>query len=325
MSARKQTAASKPVHNDIIDSHVHYFDFLQNTDGFASLSKVMDKAGVSHAIVFGMPIAKQWDSTMPEAPSYYLSNDSRCYYYTATDYILAEELRRQPKRIRDRFYPFCCGINGNDLLAASHLRQLIDLYPDFWCGIGELMSRHDDLTALTYGEAPHVNHPAFLEIFDLGAEKDLPVLVHHNITAQNNEKILYLDEMKEALAHNRRCRIIWAHAGISRRVEIQNLIPILGDMLKHNRNLWIDLSWVVYDYYFLDQFPDHYADNNTLDDWVVLLETYPDRFMIGSDQVGHWQTYEKEIGKYGILLDRLKPDTARKICRDNILHVMKKD
>ncbi len=61
------------------------------------------------------------------------------------------------------------------------------------------MSRHDDLTALTYGEAPHINSPAFKKIFDLGAEYDLPVLVHHNITGQNVDDVLYLDELKEAL------------------------------------------------------------------------------------------------------------------------------
>ena len=308
-----------------VDSHLHALDFLQQTEGFAALADAMDEAGVEQAVVFGMPMAKQWDSTMPKAPSYYLSNDSRCYYYSGTDYILAELLKQQPAKIRKRFYPFCCGINGNDRMAASQLRRLLEMFPDFWCGIGELMSRHDDLTALTYGEAPHVNHPAFLEIFDLAAEYDLPVLVHHNITAQGSEEVLYLDELKEALAHNRDCRIIWAHAGISRRVEIQNLTKIVRDMLKKNRNLWVDISWLVYDYYVLDNFPNHYADNDTPADWVRLIEDYPDRFMLGTDVVGRWDKYVQEIRKYDVLLEKLTPDTAEKLCRDNILAVMKKN
>ena len=188
---------SESIRYDIIDSHLHFTDFLEDTDGFPALAMAMDAAGVSKSVIFGMPIAKQWDNTMAQAPSYYLSNDSRCYYYSGTDFIVAEELLAQPAEIRNRFFPFCCGINGNDRMAAEHIRQLLRLYPNFWCGIGELMSRHDDLTALTYGEAPHVNHPAFLEIFDLGAEEDLPVLIHHNITAQSTEEILYLDELKE--------------------------------------------------------------------------------------------------------------------------------
>ncbi len=316
-------APNERIRYDVIDSHLHYTDFLESTDGFPSLVKAMDLAGVSKSVIFGMPIAKQWDSTMTQAPSYYLSNDSRCYYYSGTDFIVAEELLAQPEEIRNRFFPFCCGINGNDRMAAEHIRQLLRLYPDFWCGIGELMSRHDDLTALTYGEAPHVNHPAFLDIFDLGAEENLPVLIHHNITAQNTEEILYLDELREALEHNRSCKIIWAHVGISRRVEVQNLITIADALLSENANLWIDISWLVYDYYFLDRFPDNYIDGNTSKDWVALIEKHPDRLLLGTDKVGHWATYPAEVVKYYELLDQLKPETAKKLCHDNVLDVVK--
>lgn len=77
---------------DVVDSHLHFLDFIGKTDGFQALCKAMDMSGVSKSVIFGMPIAKQWDDSMKEPPSYYLSNDSRCYYYSATDYILAENL-----------------------------------------------------------------------------------------------------------------------------------------------------------------------------------------------------------------------------------------
>jgi hypothetical protein len=185
------------------------------------------------------------------------------------------------------------------------------------------MSRHDDLTALTYGEPPHMDGEGFLGIYDLAAEKGLPVLVHHNVTAQSTEKVLYLDELKNALAYNRKCRIIWAHIGISRRVEIKNLIGIADDLLRKNPNLWVDISWLVYDYYFLDSFPDNYYDGNSLDDWVTLIEKYPDRFLLGTDKVGHWATYPAEVVKYYALLDRLKPSTAELVCKDNLLSLIK--
>ncbi len=309
---------------EMLDSHLHYLDFLQTSDGFSPLIEAMDASGVEEAIVFGMPMAKQWDETMAKAPTYYLSNDSRCYYYPATDYILAEELLAQPKKVQKRFYPFICGVNTNDRFAADHIRQLLDLYPDFWCGIGEIMSRHDDLTALTYGEAPHINSQTFKDIFDLGAEHDLPVLVHHNITGQNVEDILYLDELKEALAYNRDCNIIWAHMGISRRIEVQNLADIVDDLLEKNQNLYVDISWVVYDYYFLSEFPDNYASSDSLDKWITLINKYPDRILIGTDKVGHWETYPQEIVKYYKLLDRLDPEIAQKICKDNALSLLKK-
>lgn len=309
---------------DLIDSHLHFTDFLEDSDGFPALCRAMDASGVSQAVIFGMPIAKQWDATMETAPSYYLSNDSRCYYYSGTDFILAEELLAQPLEIKKRFFPFCCGINGNDRFAADHIRQLLRLYPNFWCGIGEIMSRHDDLTALTYGEAPHVNGPAFLDVFDLAAEEGLPVLVHHNITAQSEERVLYRKELEEALAHNRKCNIIWAHIGISRRVEIQNLVAIASELLDAHPNLYVDISWLVFDYYFLDRFPNNYMDGDSLDDWAAFMDKYQDRVLIGTDKVGHWATYPAEVVKYYKLLDKLSPDVARKVCRDNVLKLVKR-
>ena len=310
---------------DLIDSHLHFTDFLEDSDGFPALCRAMDASGVSQAVIFGMPIAKQWDATMETAPSYYLSNDSRCYYYSGTDFILAEELLAQPLEIKKRFFPFCCGINGNDRFAADHIRQLLRLYPNFWCGIGEIMSRHDDLTALTYGEAPHVNSPAFLDVFDLAAEEGLPVLVHHNITAQSEERVLYRKELEEALAHNRNCNIIWAHIGISRRVEIQNLVSIASELLDTHPNLYVDISWLVFDYYFLDRFPNNYMDGDSLDDWAAFMNRYQDRVLIGTDKVGHWATYPAEVVKYYKLLDKLSPDVVRKVCRDNVLKLVKRN
>ena len=60
------------------------------------------------------------------------------------------------------------------------------------------------------------------------------------------------------------------------------------------------------------------------DMWAAVIEKYPDRFMIGSDKVGHWKTYPAEIVKYYDLLDRLAPETAQKLCRDNILGLVKR-
>ena len=315
---------AEPVRYSLIDSHLHFTDFLEDTDGFPALCDAMDLSGVSHAVIFGMPIAKQWDASMETAPSYYLSNDSRCYYYSATDFILAEELMAQPLEVKKRFFPFCCGINGNDRFAADHIQQLLRLYPDFWCGIGELMSRHDDLTALTYGEAPHLNSPAFLDIFDLAADEQLPVLVHHNLTAQNQERILYLHELEEALKHNPQCRIIWAHIGISRRIEVQDLIAIASRLLDTYPNLYVDISWLVYDYYFLDRFPTQYPDGNSLDDWAAFVEYYQDRVLIGTDKVGHWETYPAEVIKYYELLDRLSQGAISKVCHDNVLRLIRR-
>lgn len=69
--------------------------------------------------------------------------------------------------------------------------------------------------------------------------------------------------------------------------------------------------------------PTYYLDNDyialELEQWAELIEKYPDRFMIGSDKVGHWETYPEEITKYYTLLDSLQEETVKKICYENIL------
>lgn len=302
---------------DIVDNHLHYLDFIQKTDGVEQLVAKMDEAGVSQAVLFGMAMAKQWDEDSDNEPSYYLSNDSRTYYFSATDYIMMENLQAAAQEHRDRFLPFVCGINPNDKFAADKIRQILDIYPNQFVGIGELMSRHDDLTALTYGEPPHLDHPAFLEIFDLGAERGLPILIHHNITGSYMTDLIYLEELKAGLAHNRAANIIWAHVGISRRVEVENLPQITDELLLENENLYIDLSWVVFDDYIN-------KDKASLETWAALIEKHPTRFMIGSDKVGHWDGYPETITRYYDLLDLLTADTATNLCKGNILSLVKR-
>lgn len=310
---------------DIVDSHLHFLDFTQDSDGLEALVEAMDESGVSEAVLFGMPMAKKWDYLMKERPLYYMSNDSRCYYYSGTDHILAHELLSAPEEIRKRFHPFCCGFDCTDKYAATQIERLLKMYPNFWCGIGELMSRHDDLTALTYGEGVHMDSPAFQMIYDLAAEHDLPVLVHHNISPQFAEKPLYEEELMRALEYNRKCRIIWAHVGVSRRIMMEDLLILAGHLLHDNPNLYVDISWVFFENYVRGDLLRKNVDTDIFADmWAAIIERYPDRFMIGTDKVGHWTDYPYEIGKYYMLIDKLKPETARKLCRENVLALLGK-
>jgi len=311
-----QQSAAASLRYPVVDNHLHYFDFTQQSDGFPALVKAMDEAGVERAVVFGMPLVKMWPEHEPIRPDYYLDTDARAYYFSATDLLLANELLRQPTEIKDRFLPFLGGINPLDQNAADYLELVLNSYPrGFWKGIGEIMSRHDDLTAFTYGEPPRADHPALMKVYRLAAEKKLPVLIHHNISSAVKQNPIYLKELENALRENPQTRIIWAHAGISRRVIVPTLIAELRRVLAACPNLSVDISWVVY--------PEYIGkDKESLKNWAALLEEFPERFMIGSDKVAHWKGYREEIRKYDLLLDLLKPETARKVTRENILRIV---
>jgi len=310
-----QAFEGKEARYAIVDNHLHFFNFIQRTDGFENLIKAMDEAGVQKSVLFGMPLAKMWTEADPFQPTYYLDTDSRLYYYSATDFILAHELLRQPSKVQDRFFPFICGINPLDLNAADYIEMLLKMYPGFWKGIGEVLSRHDDLTALIYGEAPRADHPALMRVYQLAARYNLVVLIHHDISSARKREPIYLPELENALRQNPETKVIWAHAGISRRVNIPTLLADLRRVLSSYPNLYIDISWVVYS--------DCIAkDRSSLADWAAFVEDFPDRVVIGSDKIAPWPAYVQEITKYYEFLDLLKPSTAGMVARGNILRLL---
>ncbi|WP_196888936.1 amidohydrolase family protein [Aureivirga sp. CE67] len=296
----------------IIDSHLHFLDFTQDTDGFPRVIQAMDSANVEKAIVFGMPMVKMWSENDPIRPEYYLNTDSRAYYYSATDFLLAERLLRENEETQKRFYPFISGINPLDLNSAQFIETLLELYPNFWKGIGEIISRHDDLTAFLYGEFPRANHPALMKVYQLAAKHDLPILIHHDITSVSYNNPIYLKEFEDAVYRNPKTIFIWAHAGTSRRIGIDKHILTLKRLLNEYPNLFIDISWVLFD--------EHIKMD--MDNWVSFIEEFPDRFSLGSDNVANTKTYVKDVSKYQPLLKRLKPKTRELVSKGNIERIL---
>ncbi len=299
------------------DAHCHFVDFVQRTDGITALLENMNAASVEHIQIMGMPVVKKWQSDEPREPHYYLDDDSRTYWYSATDEIVARAVISLPEQDRQRFHPFICGFNGTNRNAVDHVQRMIAWYPDFWEGIGEIFTRHDDLTALTYGETPRADNRALDPIYALAAQHDLPVQMHSNIGNKRLREPVYMHEMESALRRHRSTRFIWAHVGISREFTIPSIIEDARRLLAVHRNLWFDLSWVVYD--------EHVAPGGKLDSrWLGLVKEFPDRFMIGTDNIGHFETYAKDIRKYDLLLDALDPQTARLVAYGNFITVLPK-
>ncbi len=308
-------AASPPM--SWADAHVHYLNFFQESDGMAALLAAMDKAGATHAVVMGTPLQKTWSAEAPQRPRYYAGDEAPLYYYSATDAILAEAWRRLAPEQRQRLFPFISGFNPTDKNAVDHVERMLALYPDVWSGIGEILTRHDDLTALTEGEVPRADHPALTRVYQLAAERQLPVLLHSNITSKREREPLYSEELERALTDHPRTRFIWAHAGASASVErFQRELPFLREvverLLTQHDNLYIDLSWTVVDDYLLD-------DGQPDPAWVALVERFPTRFVVGSDLLGKFDAMAETAQKLQRFLNRLEQKTAARVARENLL------
>jgi len=305
------------------DAHLHYVDFFQESEGMPALLEAMDKAGVDQSMISGIPVAKKWHEDEPKRPRYYAGDDADAYWYSATDLYVAAALEKLSPEQRKRFHPFIAGFNPVDKNAVAHVERMLELYPGLWQGIGEVFTRHDDLTALTSGDTPRANNEAMTRIYHLAAEQDLPVLLHSNITSKRERNPLYLAEIEEPLRNHPHTRFIWAHAGSSLEIhrhqtQMDFLLPTLERLLDAYPNLYIDLSWSVLAPYLLDE------QGKPRKEWLSLVQRFPERFMLGSDVVGRFASLGEQLQGFDPFLDALPEDIARKVARDNFLAVLPK-
>ena len=306
---------------EYIDAHLHYVDFFQETDGMPTLLKAMDEGNISQAVIMGIPVAKTWHENEPKKPRYYAGDDAAIYWYSATDFELHDAIDALEPKQQKRFIPFLSGFNPDDKNSVNHIRRALELNPGFWQGIGEVFTRHDDLTALIHGSAPRANSEAMMKVYKLAAEYDLPVLLHSNVTSKRERNPLYLEEVEDALSKNPEVKFIWAHAGTSKELhrhqeELEFIRPLLEEMMKKYDNLYIDLSWTLIEPYLLDK------KGKPRPKWLALLKQYPTRFVIGSDVVGSFENVGKIMHGFDPVLDALPEDVAKAIAHDNFLALL---
>ena len=305
------------------DAHLHFVDFFQESDGIAKLIEAMDAGHIDHVMISGIPVAKKWHENEPKRPRYYAGDDAPVYWYSATDVIVAAAMEELDEQQRKRFHPFLSGFNPNDKNAAAHIRRMFELNPGLWQGIGEVFTRHDDITALTEGDTPRANNEALTKVYHLAAEFDLPVMLHSNITSKRERNPLYLAELEEPLRNHPHTRFIWAHAGTSMELhrhqeKLDFLLPTVTRLLEDYPNLYIDLSWTMLQPYLLD------ASGKPRKAWLELVEHHPTRFMLGSDVVGRFDNLAEGMQAFDPFLDALPEDVARRVAKDNFLAVLPK-
>lgn len=132
------------------------------------------------------------------------------------------------------------------------------------------------------------------KLMRFASEKQLTVLAHVDDTA--------IDLL---MAHAPQARIIWAHTGIGgasvERVDsLMKKYPLLMGELSYRPGLTCE-------------------GGQLCPAWRALLQTYPDRFLIGSDTWVNqrWAYYEELMTSYRVWLGGLPPAVARQIAWEN--------
>ena len=297
----------------IIDAHCHFVDCAQDSDGMDALLTAMDAANVSHCVIFGLPVVVRQDSRGNNQPGY--ADSAKAYI---TDLRLARAVDALKPGQRERCLPFICGFNPTDPNAVGHIRRMLAWYPGLWRGIGEILTRHDQLDPTAGTEEARANHPALDPVYVFAASNGMPVWIHSNAGRAGSDEPVYYNELRDAVERHPGTRFVWCHGGYSREAPIADITTMLDDLLSTCPNVWIDLSWTVYDDCVA---PDGIPD----EEWVALIERYSDRFLIGSDVTGRFDGYADEIRKYDALLRELSADAAERIGSGNLWDVLSTD
>ena len=165
-------------------------------------------------------------------------------------------------------------------------------------GFGEMTAEHFSMKADHHYESSPPDHPLFLQLTDLAAKYNVPIDIHmeaipekmelpSRLKSPPNPRILgpNIEGFERLLAHNRNAKIIWVHLGWDstgkRTVDLTRKL-----LLKHS-NLYMSIRVaggmqarnVVRSTFPLD------SEGRVKKEWLALFQEFPDRFVIGSDEI----------------------------------------
>jgi len=209
-----------------------------------------------------------------------------------TDAMAWEHYRANPERIYPSFAGFPIYDEEGPRIVERNLEQ-------GYLAIGEVVaaSTASPIVSQVEWKAQHPNDGYLPDIYELAAAYKVPILLH--IDPPNGMPIAYF---VRALREHPDTIFIFAHANVF------NPPSHIEGMIKEFPNLYIDFfpGFTAYD-------P---GSGNKLEDFVPLIENYPDRFFLSTDGgygIG------KTRAAYAIFetLDLLSPETAVKVAYQN--------
>jgi predicted TIM-barrel fold metal-dependent hydrolase len=203
-------------------------------------------------------------------------------------------------------------------------------------GFGEMAAEHFSLGPDHPYESVPPDHPLFLLLADIAAEYDVPIDIHmeaipeemplpEGLSSPPNPKVLRpnIAAFERLLAHNRKAKIIWAHAGwcnTGRRTA-----SLCSDLLKKYPNLYMSFKISPKD--CRPECMPIEQGRGLKTEWLQLIQEFPDRFIIGTDQFyvsprsplqGIGPIKIEPMNRFRSLLP---PDLARKIGEENPRHI----
>ena len=316
ISADTRAADPAPGPLTFIDTHAHPVRNVRrgtmlNAD---TVLRIMDAAGIAQTVFLPPPFsaAENRNYGLRELDSLTSGNPKRLAFVTGGD-TLNPMVQTTPAdnvsgSTRDVF------VREAERIASSHA-----------AGFGEFAAEHfsSGRGAQPYESVPP-DHPLLLALADIAARTGMPIDLHMEaVTADMptpdrlqggpNATALHANiaALERLLTHNPEAKIVWAHAGWDLIGE--RTVDLMRTLLTQHPNLYMSVK---IDRGGSPRTAPFDGDGKLRDGWLALLQDFPDRFLIGSDQF-----YDNDdtgrLDDARRFIDALPPALAHKIALDN--------
>ncbi len=304
---------------ELNDAHFHLTNYVQEGPSASEALEIMGDR-VCRSTLFGIPLQQEWsyDESGDLAPDYYLEADAPLYYYSFTDAQIALAYRSLSPEDQARFDPMITGFNPADMYAADHVRRVLTLFPGVFVGIGEFSVHKEFVSAKIAGGAASLTDESLDRLLDFAGETGLVVILHNDMVrpfTRDEDVRPYFEQLTALYARHPETTIIWAHLGVGRVVQpVHGHVAYLGEILSDPgmSNVHFDLSWSELAKYIVE-------NDQTVAVAAELINTYPDRFLFGTDVVApttqeqYFEIYET----YQPLWDALTPEAREMVLKSN--------
>ncbi len=335
-TAKESTKVAEPTTDLVyIDTHAHLIANFKKSgrtdcEGAAKTAlNEMNKLGVKKMLLMPMPAEKTHNET-----------------------LTCPDLTVLTKKYPDRFGLMMGGGTLNPMIIESAMdySKITDSYKDKFrkkalevltkkgvLGFGEMAAEHFSMNANHHYSKASPDHPLFLLLADIAAEKNVPIDLHMEAISQDIDLPSWLQKRKfnnpnkfkanipafeKLLAHNRKAKIVWVHLGWDNTRE---RTPELTErLLKAHPNLYMSFR-VVKNPGQVNRPVDN--QGNLKPDWLAVIKAYPDRFLFGCDEFFFPSYMNKEHGSKGSLentvafLKKLPDDLRKKVGYENAMQV----
>ena len=318
-----------------VDSHNHLVGRLEREGSLEKAAqnalKSMDETGVKYCLLMPMPqtigqdLHLRFDDLLPIVKRY--PNRFAALGGGGTLNVMIQQAVKE-------------GRVTKSMIGAFDDRAL-KLVQEGAVGFGEMSAEHFSMTENHPYEWAPPDHPLFLRLADLSAKYGMPIDIHMEAIPKKmkmpprfksppNPQILNpnIAGFERLLAHNRNAKIVWAHLGWCNTGE--RTIALTRRLLSQNPNLYMNIriaSGMRKRNFTGPTFP---LDQNGLlkPEWLALFQEFPDRLMIGSDEIikpvhDHPSagSMQSTIG----LVEQLPPDLKSRIGWENAQRLYKLD